>query len=305
MEKIYITGIAGMLGSNLAYNLSGKYIITGADNTPVSMQNIVTNTYNMLDYKELKRNLSNERPDYLIHTVALVSVDGCEENPEAAYMLNTDLTREISEICAEQHIKMIYISTDAVFDGKDEKLYIEDDEVRPVNIYGKSKYEGEKFVINNGGTVLRTNIYGYNLQNKWSFGEWILYSLLEGKTLEMFDDIYFSPILVNELSRVIELTIKNNLSGLYHACGSGSINKYDFGCFLKMIFGITTGEIIRTQSANHKFKAKRSHNMSMSNKKIKDALGIDIHTPEESIIYFKKLYDEEYHTKLKHFGGVI
>ena len=149
MEKIYITGIAGMLGSNLAYNLSSKYIITGADSTSVAMRGIVTNVYNMLDYKELKRNLTNERPNFLIHTVALVSVDGCEENPEAAYMLNTDLTREISEICAEQHIKMIYISTDAVFDGKDEKLYIEDDEVRPVNIYGKSKYEGEKFVINN------------------------------------------------------------------------------------------------------------------------------------------------------------
>jgi dTDP-4-dehydrorhamnose reductase len=195
---------------------------------------------------------------------------------------------------------MIYISTDAVFDGLSEKLYKEDDEVNPLNIYGKTKYEGETYVLRNTkNVVLRTNIYGYNILDKNSFGEWILSALRNGETISMFDDIYFSPILVNELALIMVQIIEKDLCGLFHICGSGSISKYDFGLTLKEIFGIKQGSIIRSNSENFNFKAKRSKNMGMSNDKITKDLNISISSPIESIKCFKRLYEENYPQILK------
>lgn len=304
MKRIYITGIAGLLGSNVAYELSEKYIIYGGDLTAVNIPGVETQVYDMLDYEKLHNNILNTKPDVVIHTAAAVNVDGCEEQPEFAEKLNADLTREIAELCLKNHINMIYISTDAVFDGTATGLYDETDAANPINVYGKTKLMGETYVLDGNNLVLRTNIYGYNMQNKNSFGEWILHSLTNDKTLEMFDDIKFSPILVNELANIIDLAIQKDIEGLYHACGTGSISKYDFGCQLKEIFALSTGSIIRSKSIDYIFKAKRSPNMAMSNEKIKKTLGISIRTPIESISYFKELYDKGYPEKLKDFRGV-
>lgn len=303
MKRIYITGIAGLLGSNLAYELSGKYVVCGGDLFAVNMPGVETEAYDMLDYNKLHDKILKTKPDIVIHTVASVNMDGCEERPEYAEKLNTDLTREIAQVCRNNHIKVIYISTDAVFDGTVTSLYDETDATNPINVYGKTKLMGEKYILDNNNLVLRTNIYGYNTQNKNSFGEWVLYSLISDNTLEMFDDIRFSPILVNELAYIIDLAIQKDISGLYHACGTGGISKYDFGCQIKDVFKLSTGSILRSRSSDHEFKAQRSPNMAMSNEKLKETLGISIRTSIESINYFKELYDNGYPKKLKEFRG--
>lgn len=303
MKRIYITGIAGLLGSNIAYELSGKYIISGCDLNKFDMPGIENQIYDMLDYNTLRKNILHVKPDVIIHTAAFTNVDGCEEHPDLAEKLNTDLTREIAAICKNNFIKMIYISTDAVFNGNENYLYTETDGTNPVNIYGKTKLKGEQYILNGNNIIVRTNIYGYNLQNKNSFGEWILNSLMSDKSLNMFYDIQFSPMLANELAYIIDLAIREDIEGLYHVCGTGNISKYDFGCRLKEIFNLSTGIIIRSPSVDHEFIAQRSNNMGMSNEKIKATLGINIRTPIESIKYFKELYDNHYPEKLKEFGG--
>lgn len=304
MKKIYITGIAGLLGSNIAYELAGKYKIHGVDLIDVNMPGITSEVCDILDYKQLIKSILKFKPDVIIHTAAAVNVDLCEEKLEYAEKLNSDLTREISEISQKFNIKMVYISTDAVFDGTKCQPYTELDFTNPVNIYGKTKLKGEKYVLRNKhNLVLRTNIYGFNFVEKNSFGEWILRSLINNEKLNMFDDIIFSPILVNELAHIIDKAIQKNIEGIYHACGTGTISKYDFGCYLKEKFEIKTGQIIKSKSTEHTFKAKRSINMGMSNEKLKLNLNIKIRTPKESIDFFKKLYDENYPDKLKLFGG--
>lgn len=303
MKKIYITGIAGLLGSNLAFKLSEKYTIYGGDIVTVNMPNIKTQTYNLLNYNKLHNNILATRPDIVIHAAAAVNVDSCEERPKFAYKMNADLTGEIAKLCRTNHIKMIYISTDAVFNGAASSAYEEDSPVNPINIYGKTKLMGETYVLDVNNLVLRTNIYGYNLQNKNSFGEWILNSLANNETLNMFEDIKFSPLLVNELAHIIDLAIEKDIIGLYHACGTGGISKYDFGCQIREIFNLSKGNIIKSTSTEYILKAKRSLNMVMSNDKIKKCLGISIRTPIESIKFFKELYDNCYPQRLKVFGG--
>ena len=157
----------------------------------------------------------------------------------------------------------------------------------PLNVYGKTKLAGEACVLKYPqNLVFRTNIYGINIQKKQSFGEWIYYSLVEGKTLNLFTDIDFSPILVNELAELIYRACEKELCGLYHACGTGCITKYDFGIKLKDFFKIETGRIHKATSDSAHFKAQRSKHMGMSNNKLCNALNVEISTPQESIEKF-------------------
>lgn len=294
MKKIYITGIAGLLGNNIAIELSGKYQITGVDSVDIRIPNIEYEVFDVCDYDRLYKSIADAKPDVLIHTIAVVNVDRCEEEEDFARKLNAELTKKLSEICSQLNIKMIYISTDAVFDGEKESLYTEEDEVHPLNIYAKTKYEGELALKENiDSLILRTNIYGINVQNKNSFGEWIVKALENDEEMNMFTDIVFSPILVNDLAFIIDKCIESNLCGLYHACATGAITKYDFGVRLKDIFNMKTGKIHKTTSDIMNFKAKRAKNMGMSNKKLREALNISIRTPEESIAQFYELYRQK------------
>ena len=117
MKKIYITGIAGLLGSNIAVELSDKYKITGVDSVDISIPNIKYDVFDVCDYTKLYESIVAVKPDILIHTIAVVNVDRCEEEENFARKINAELTRELSSICSQLNIKMIYISTDAVFDG--------------------------------------------------------------------------------------------------------------------------------------------------------------------------------------------
>lgn len=290
--KLYITGIAGLLGNNIVKTLMNYCEITGVDLVDYKMPNIKYKTFSLYETEYLAEDLKRVRPDALIHTAALVNVDDCEIFPEKAYKLNAETTEKIADICESLGIKMIYISTDAVFDGEEERLYSEEDRVNPLNVYAKTKLEGERAVMKYlGNLVLRTNIYGHNIQEKKSFGEWILSSLGRGKSLNMFYDIDFSPILVNDLAKIIYKSLECNLSGLYHACGTGCISKYEFGMKVKEVFKLE-GTINKVNSDFMNLKAKRPKHMGISNEKISKELGIKIRTPEESIYEFKRLYDE-------------
>lgn len=294
MKKVYITGIAGLLGSNIATELADKYEISGVDCIEAEIQGIKYDVFDVCDYAKLRESIDSAKPNVLIHTIAVVNVDRCEENEAYARKLNSELTRELSIICSQLHIKMIYISTDAVFDGEKDSLYTEEDIVNPLNVYAKTKYEGECFVRKNvDSLILRTNIYGINVQNKNSFGEWVVKALKNDENLNMFEDIIFSPILVNDLALIIGKCIESNLCGLYHACATGGITKYDFGIKTKEVFRIQSGTINKATSDIMNFKAKRAKNMGMSNKKLRDALDISIRTPEESIERFYQLYTQK------------
>jgi len=288
--KIYVTGIAGMLGYGIFNTLKNKAEIYGIDILNIEIPGLIYPKLSLYDIDSVEKNILQVKPDVLIHTAALINVEECESNPEEAIRLNTYVTTQLADICAKHKIKMIYISTDAVFDGEKSELYSEDDCVNPLNIYARTKLDGEFAVLKYAeNLVFRTNIYGINIQKKQSIGEWIYYSLIENKTLNLFTDIDFSPILVTELADLILKSCQKNICGLYHACGTGCITKYDFGVMLKEIFKIDTGNIKKDTSDSAHFKAQRSKHMGLSNQKLCDALQVKISTPKESIEKFYRL----------------
>lgn len=276
-----------MLGYGIYSELKDKTQIIGVDIIEIKNLSLPCQRISLYEIEEIEKNIVETKPDILIHTAALINVEECERNPEEAEKLNVVVTKMLAELCNKYRIKMVYISTDAVFDGKDPKLYTEEDRENPLNVYGRTKLTGETFVLKYPqNLVFRTNIYGINIQKKQSFGEWIYYSLIEGKALNLFTDIDFSPILVNELAELIYKSCQKDLCGLYHACGTGCITKYDFGIKLREFFRIETGVIHKETSDIAHFKAQRSKHMGMSNKKLSNALNVKISTPQESIEKF-------------------
>ncbi len=299
MASILVTGVAGMLGSNIAYLLRHRHTICGVDRNHVLIEGTHTEKDSVLNIALLSRLIEEHHVDTLIHCAAIVNVDACEVHPDYAEIVNVIMTDNIAWLCKEKHVKLIYISSDAVYSGEKEGLNTEDDTPAPVSIYGKTKLAAEKLVLARPGNLaLRTNMYGFNYREKLSFGEWLLKSLTEEAELNMFYDILFSPLLVNHLVNVIELCIEKDLTGLYNAGCTGAISKYDLGIAFAEIFDLPN-DIKRGSMKDFQFKAPRTRNMSLDNTKIKQALGISLQTPLEEVQAFRALYEQGYGDKLK------
>lgn len=298
-ESMFITGCSGLLGSNLCYLLRGRYSISGIDRNEMHMEDVETICGSVLDFSSLESIIMARKPDIVLHCAALTRLDECEQHPEEAYLSNTELTRRVAEISEKIGAKMIFISSDAVFPGTLRRLAREDDAIAPISVYGKSKALAEEIVLRiPRSLVIRTNIYGYNRRDKSSFGEWVYLTLRDGHELNMFDDVFFSPILVNDLTEIFERCIQEDLSGLYHICSTGSISKYDMGMCIKETFSLP-GLIHRCSMEGFQFIAPRTHNMGMDNAKIKQTLQIEIRTPEESVAEFMRLMASGYPGELK------
>jgi dTDP-4-dehydrorhamnose reductase len=299
MKSIFITGIAGMLGSNLAYLLRKDFKVFGVDLHEIKLENVTGYVFSALDMEQMKEQLIKNHIDILIHCAALVNVDECELNPDYARRINYSLTDALTAVCEELKIQLIFISTDAVFDGTKDGLYTEDDIPNPISVYGKTKLAAEQAVLSvDDNLVARTNIYGFNYREKSSFGEWILTSLISNIELNMFYDILFSPILVNELAVILKLCFDKQLKGLYHISSTGSISKYDIAVAIMEEFGIY-GCINKVSMENYQFKAPRTRNMGLSNQKLSRALELSIRTPLEGVKEFKRLYDAKYYEALR------
>ena len=297
--NILITGMAGMLGSNIAFLLRNKHSVFGIDTNTVQIKHTTSFDVSAIDVEAVAQILVNNHIDVVIHCAALVNVDACEENPGYANAVNYAMTKNLHYLCKLHNIKMVFISTDAVYSGNKNGLNAEDDETAPISVYGKTKLEAENAVLRDSSAlILRTNMYGFNYRPKNSFGEWVVQELSKEKTLNMFYDVMFSPILVNDLVRIIDLCLEKNISGLYNVGCQGSISKYDLGCLIQQEFGLP-GVIRRASMHDFNFVAPRTENMGLDTCRIQSALSIVLPTPQENVKDFKRLYDAGYSKNLK------
>lgn len=288
MAKILITGVSGMLGSNLAHAYRDRHQILGVYmNNKVDLKNIQTIELNLIDSFKLNETVQKFNPDAIIHCAALVNVDKCEENKDAAYELNVRATRNVAQAIRRDKTKLVYISTDAVYNGV--KGHFQEGEEDPVNHYGRTKLLGEREALqHDNALVLRTNIFGLNVRNKFSFGEWILDSLTKGNKINGFTDAIFSTIYTFCLSSVLEKCLKFDLRGIYNVGSSDCMSKYDFMLKVAQKFNLNQGLIGTSQVNKAGLTAKRGANLCMNVAKIEKALGHTMPAMEESINAFHR-----------------
>jgi len=214
--RVALTGSGGMLGHDI------KKVFNDVE--------LVNLTRKDLDITNLDQSISfikDIAPDYLIHSAAYTDVDGCEQEPEKAYLVNGIGTRNITMACEEVTCPILYISSDYVFSGTNREPYNEWDLTGPVTGYGRSKLLGEQFVqtLTNRFYIIRTSwLYGVNGKN---FVDTICRLLSEKDEIDVVDDQIGSPTYTYDLAvKLKELVGKGY--GVYHITNSSHCSWFEF-----------------------------------------------------------------------------
>ena len=289
MTKICVLGGNGLIGSTiLSENYPPEKIsYTYRKNTV----NIKSNGLQLdipKDFKKLKQFITIEEPDIIINTISNSNPNYCEKNQKETLDINVEFIKKIFELTKNNNIKLIQFSTDYVFNGNKGK-YIETDIPEPINYYGYSKYLSEKIVLQNSlNAVIRTSlVYGKNQKSK--FFNFIFNNIKEGKEIDVYNDIFFSPTLVDNISTAIYKIIEKSLNGIFHVSGPDCISKYEFAQKIADVFDFDKTLIhplsINEIKSNMKYPSKTCLDSSITSAKINQ----EFYSIEKSLRYIKNL----------------
>lgn len=294
--RILITGTGGLLGSNLALEAAGNHTVFGVDRScPQKTTAFTPVVADLLDQGVVERILDDTQPEWVIHCAALANVDDCERDPELARKLNSELPGKLAKHVARGGARLLHVSTDAVFDGQ-RGNYREDDEPKPINVYAQTKLDGERAVLGAApdSIVARINIFGWSPSGKRSLAEFFFNNLEAGNQIKGFTDVYFCPVLVNDIADLFFGMLDKKLSGLYHVVSSESSSKYDFGVAIADKFGFDPNLIAPVSVAEAGLTAVRSPQLSLNVDKLIHDLGRIPPALSPGIERFYRLYQQNY-----------
>ena len=231
--KVFVTGVGGQLGYDVVNELTARgYEAVGSDILDSSIENYVK--LDITDEVAVKSTLLEIKPDAVVHCAAWTAVDAAEdeENIEKVFAINAKGTENIAKVCKELDCKMIYISTDYVFDGQGETPWDADcKDYAPLSVYGKSKLEGEKAVssiLDKYFIVRIAWVFGLNGKN---FIKTMLNVGAKYDTVRVVCDQIGTPTYTLDLSRLLVDMLESEKYGYYHATNEGGfISWYDFTC---------------------------------------------------------------------------
>jgi dTDP-4-dehydrorhamnose reductase len=299
--KLFITGISGLLGLNAALqcrsnlNVSGCYL-----SHPVALPEAEAFRLDVTDQDAVTSCLGRLHPDVILHTAGLTNVDACEAQPTLAYQLNVDAARHVAQIARQTGAQLIHISTDHLFSGRD-AMVTETAEPQPLNEYARTKFEAERVVreLCPDVLIIRTNFFGWGTSIRASFTDWILRSLANGQVLNMFTDIFFTPILINTLIDAILELQRQGARGIFNVAGGERLSKYEFGVQVARRHGYSETQIHPCSVRSFPFKAPRPRDMSLSTAKAAGMLGHLMPTMAESLAGLQRLQDQGWPERLE------
>lgn len=256
--KVFVTGVKGQLG----YDVMNELEKQGLEGIGVDIDEM-----DITDADQVNKVIKEAAPDAVIHCAAYTAVDAAEDNEEICRKVNAQGTENIAKVCEELDIKMMYISTDYVFNGQGERPWEPDDEREPLNVYGQTKYEGELAIeehVKKFFTVRIAWVFGVNGKN------FIKTMLNLGKThdhLTVVNDQTGSPTYTYDLARLLVDMIQTDKYGRYHATNEGLCTWYEFACEIFKQAGMNVS-VAPVSSDEYPAKAKRPSNSRMDKSKL-------------------------------------
>lgn len=278
--KVFVTGVGGQLGHDTILELEKRgYEGVGSDIQPAySGAGEIIVPYVQLDItdeKAVKEAVERIRPDVIIHCAAWTAVDAAEdeENKEKVHAINALGTQYIAEAAKTVDVKMIYISTDYVFDGQGERPWEPDDKCfAPLNVYGQSKLDGEMAVssiLDKYFIVRIAWVFGLNGKN---FIKTMINAGKTHDTVRVVNDQIGTPTYTLDLARLLVDMIETDKYGYYHATNEGGyISWYDFCCEFYKQYGLATRVIPVTTAEYGLSKAARPFNSRLDKSKLVEA----------------------------------
>ncbi|MDD1772208.1 MAG: dTDP-4-dehydrorhamnose reductase [Methanomassiliicoccales archaeon] len=248
MRKVLVIGASGLLGQyllkagrDLELDMVGTYNETVPTDINGMLRMDITNP------DSVSRSLDQICPDLVVLSSAMTNVDQCEREPGKAYAVNMEGAFNVASRCKDHGAKLVYISTDYVFNGLKGSRYHEFEGPDPLSIYGRSKLEGENVTMDadKKNMVCRVSVvYGWNrIGKKSNFLTWIIESLKKGQAIRLYNDQWVSPTYAPSAAKdILELACKD-VRGIVHTCGPDCLNRYEMGVMLAEVFGFDKGLI--------------------------------------------------------------
>lgn len=300
MKKILITGISGLLGGNFGRLFSKKYEITGTFNSfnPISdkykqffrgYKNIDLIQHDLKNEEKTGNILRKISPDILLHTAGITDNIYSENHPFECFNTNVKPIKNIALLCKKIGTKLVYISSDLVFDGRVGN-YNEEDKLNPISNYGRSKMMAEKIIIDNIQTaiIIRTSlIYGFSPKGNRSENEKLYNRAKSGEKISLFSNEYRCPIWVNDLSTAIYLLLQKKVEGIFHVAGPEKISRYDFGCSILNRIGYSNIKPSKASIEDYKGSPNRAPDLSLNINKLLNTISIEINNPSDGISHLK------------------
>ena len=256
--KVLVTGAKGQLGRDLMNELERQ----GLEGIGVDVEEM-----DITDPEKCRSVIGQARADAVIHCAAYTAVDAADDQAELCRRINGEGTRNVAEACRDAGVKLMYISTDYVFDGQGTRPWEPDDERAPLNVYGQTKYEGELAIEE------LLDRY-YIIRIAWVFGaagkNFIKTMLRLGKekgAVSVVDDQVGSPTYTYDLARLLVDMVQTEHYGRYHATNEGECSWYEFACEIFRQAGLKV-QVTPVSSEAFAARAKRPANSRMSKEKL-------------------------------------
>ena len=284
MKRILVTGAYGFLGPILCASLEASgYAVFRQGRKPEAQLSCDPSLPGAMEVL-----LDNCQPDMLVNLIAKADVDGCENDPISAKVANVDVVGTIAAAAALRGIHLIHLSSDHLYDGpgpSDESM------ARPVNVYARTKHEGETFALAVGATVLRTNFVGRSMvPGRRSLSDWLVGCLRNHVPFSVYRDVLFSPLHVSTVCRCVERVAAGSPGGLYNLGARGWSSKAEFAVELARLLGEDTLNMTVGNYFDSPQAVPRPRDMTMAVEKFESTFGYPLPAMGSQI----KLLAEEY-----------
>ncbi len=292
MPTVLITGASGFIGENLAHHLLGNncqvYLVRGTLDPHAKGEK--TFAVNLSVRGDFSRVVGDVPVDAVVHTAAVSAPKACEEDPGLAHAVNVEGTREVAQWAHDHGARMIYFSTDLVFDGMG-SLYTEEDTPSPYHLYGRTKLKGEEEVQRtcSDWVILRLALsYG---PTRGARGDWtreMRSNLGQGKNLTLYTDQYRTPAYTGDTVEAVLRLVRGQDQGIYHMGGGERLNRYEFGKIFARIFGLPQDRFLPVQMDDVPVGFPRAADCSLSTEKISRDISLSPCGVEQGLIRQKR-----------------
>ena len=286
--KILVLGGSGLVGDHFITDSKSNDFITTYRNNVINFPNVVSVKINLpQDWSKLEELILKEKPDIVLNSIAYSNSDFCETNREETYTLHVKISEKITTICSKINSKIVFLSTDYVFDGK-KGNYAENDKTNPINYYGHTKDLAEKIILKNEDNLVLRTAMVYGLSSKVRFLRYVIENLKKDQEINTYNDIFNSATLLGDLTNGISKAIELDASGIYHIVGSSCVSRFDFAKTVAKVFDFNENLVKPISVLSTKLKAQRPINPCLNNSKASKTFGIKFSSINEGI---KQIYE--------------
>jgi len=301
MEKLLIIGASGLTGYRLAKLSSEFFEVYGTYNKrPINIEKCKISQLDKTNKEKAHSLIKHINPNIVIDCSAVHNVDYCETHQKETWMVNVEATKFIAKLCKDINARMIYISTDYIFDGI-AKQYNEYSKPNPLNYYGISKLKAEEEIANleiNYAIARTSLIFGWvpdelksvesSSKKSINFVIWALNKLKNGESLNIVTDQFSTPTFVDNLVNYLLALAKSNEKGIFHTTGKQCLNRYEFTRKIAELFKINKNLITPVTSDLFDQIAERPMRCCLSSVKAQKLLGVKPYTIQEALLKMKK-----------------